>query len=225
MKTTFSPSLMMAIFVFGEMEFSSVRKLLQAIQTKRSFDVKDKARRSIPTSAFQNEARTMPPSPTMEDPLQIWQLVRNGVRPPKHAANPKSQNDVDVLKTNRFIILRDDHDAQGASTSKLESSRIKDNNSVSPPKREEMSKAELKNRRRRERKAAARVAQKNSNPGKFNGFSTGMLHEFTSCECNYRASIEAMRQVSRDDQRKPSDTKKQAGHQSNPVCLRHLGDS
>ena len=55
---------------------------------KEEFDGKGKARWSTPTSAFRNEVRTMTSSPTVEDPFQMWQLVRNGVHPPKHTAHP-----------------------------------------------------------------------------------------------------------------------------------------
>jgi hypothetical protein len=97
------------------------------------------------------------------------------------------------LKTNRFIILSDakSKDIQAASTSRLKE--------VCPPKREEMSKAELKIEEEEGKKNSRRGSTKISNPDKFNGFNTSKFHEFTSYECSYDAFIEAMCKVSRDD--------------------------
>ncbi len=118
---------------------------------KEEFDGKGKARCSTPLVPSKISTRHDAKS---DGAFQMWQSVRNGVHPPKHSAHPvrppKFHNDVDVLKTNAFAIISDDMSkrVQGTSTSNLEDSRNTDNNKVSPPKHEGMSKAEFKSRRK-----------------------------------------------------------------------------
>jgi hypothetical protein len=59
--------------VFTVIDDGHFRIWQDGISNIKEVDVKNKARRSPPPSAFPNEARTMTPSKTKENPFQMWQ--------------------------------------------------------------------------------------------------------------------------------------------------------